>query len=323
MTFFRFFLTMLLFTSCALGETKREHKEGVKEDTRKKVLCTTALIGNIVEAVGKDVVQVTSLITGEHDPHSYRLVKGDDEKFAEADLIFYNGLGLEHGPSLKAILEKSPKAHSLGSFLEKTTPSKLLRVDQVYDPHVWMDIKLWAECVPFIEEKLIELVPDAKEAIIQNARALSQKMHLAHEQIVAGFQAIPDTRRYLVTTHDAFQYFARAYLANEQERENGSWTERVAAPEGLAPESQLSTVDIVHVVNYMIRHDVHVLFAESNVSRDSIRKIMDAARKQGFQVSIAEAPLFADSMGKAGSQASDYLGMMLYDAEAIQNEMQK
>ena len=186
-----------------------------------------------------------------------------------------------------------------------------------------MDIELWSECVPFIADLLIKEIPTAREEIEKNRDILLAKMRAAHQKIVDDFQAIPQQKRYLVTTHDAFQYFARAYLADKGERESGAWVTRVAAPEGLAPESQLSTVDIVNVVNYMMRFDVHVLFAESNVSRDSIKKIMDAAGKQDFSVSIVPKPLYADSMGPKNSEAKDYLGMMQYDAQVIQSEIAK
>src|SRR4029077_13572521 len=112
-----------------------------------------------------------------------------------------------------------------------------------------------------------------------------------------------------------------AYLASDAERENGTWGLRVAAPEGLAPESQLSTVDIVNVMNYMRQHKVHVIFAESNVSRDSIKKIVDAASKDGFSIFIVEKPLYADAMGPKGSGAENYLGMMQYDAATIQSAL--
>ena len=322
MIFLRFALLFLLFSSCTQAANRKEDQESQNE-ARKKVLCTTAMIGNIVEEVGGSHVAVTTLITGEHDPHSYRLVKGDDEKFQEADLIFYNGLGLEHGPSLKAILEKTSMAYAMGSFLEHQMPSKLIVLGNVYDPHIWMDIELWSQCVPFIADILIKELPAAREDIEKNRDALLAKMQAIHQKIVHDFQAIPREKRYLVTTHDAFQYFARAYLADPKERENGTWVERVAAPEGLAPESQLSTVDIVNVVDYMMRFNVRVLFAESNVSRDSIKKIMDAASKRGFDVSIVAKPLYADSMGPKNSEAAEYLGMMQYDAQVIQSEIAK
>src|ERR1700722_13190650 len=84
-----------------------------------KVLATIAMIGNLVEQIGGDYVDTFTLIGGELDPHSYQLVKGDDEKLAFANIIFFNGLGLEHGPSLQRYLYHEPKAIAIGDHIKE------------------------------------------------------------------------------------------------------------------------------------------------------------------------------------------------------------
>ena len=130
-------------------------------------------------------------------------------------------------------------------------------------------------------------------------------------------QKLPDSRRYLVTSHDAFNYFTKAYLANDGEREQNNWVERFAAPEGLAPESQISSKDIQDILDYLNKYQIQTIFFESNVSKSSIRKIVDSGQQKGINVKIAEKPLFADAMGGEGSGCETYLQMMEHNASSI------
>lgn len=325
MNFFRslgLFTAVLLLvaascTSSQSGQKVSKLNQWMSDNGKLKVLCTTAMIADIVKDVGQDEIDCLTLIQGESDPHSYQLVKGDDEKFTRADIIFYNGLGLEHGPSLAERLRGNWKAHSIGDFLLQERSKDILWIDTSPDPHVWMDVSLWQATVPFIQEKLSAAIPD-KAAFFQNRGVeLTQKLQKLHEQISLNLLQLPETRRYLVSSHEAFNYFVRAYLAQNDERSNNSWKVRSMAPEGLAPDSQLSTADIGRLVDHIIKYKVSALFSESNVSRDALKKLADVCVKRGHEVHIVKDPLFADAMGPEGSQAASYAGMISYDAEVI------
>ena len=279
------------------------------------------MVSDLVKEIAADHAVVTTLIRGQHDPHSYQLVKGDDEKFTRADCIFYCGLGLEHGPSLAAQLHNNPKAHSLGGFLAKKNPAALISVDGVTDPHIWMDVQLWSQTIPFIVDTLSTLDPSHADQFRENGKVLTNKLHALHTTMKETFQHCPKEKRYLVTTHDAFHYFGRSYLAEADELQNGQWQLRVQAPEGLAPESQLSTADIHRLVEHLITKKISVVFPESNVSYDSIKKLVDACQMRGFQVHIAQKPLFADAMGPQGSDADSYEKMMLHNTKTIHHEL--
>lgn len=281
-----------------------------------KVLSTTAMIDDLVRQVGGERVDTLVLIRGELDPHSYQLVKGDDEKLAVADIIFYNGLGLEHGPSLQSFLTKNSKAIPLGNKLMDQDPAAILEYRGQLDPHIWMDVGQWTKTVPFIVEALSAKDPSHADLFRQNGQKLIESMKQADNEIRQELQSIPASKRYLVTSHDAFNYFTRAYLAADGESEQ-NWHERFAAPEGLAPESQISTTDIQMIIDHLGRYHIHVLFPESNVNRDSIRKIVLAAKERGMEVKIADVFLYADAMGKPGSDGDTYLKMIRHNAHAI------
>jgi len=124
---------------------------------------------------------------------------------------------------------------------------------------------------------------------------------------------VPSEKRYLVTSHDAFRYFTRAYLADPGEL---NWDERFAAPEGLAPDGQLSPIDIQNIIDFLRTHHISVLFPESNVSRDSVSKIVSAGNESGLHLRLCRQSLCGDSLC-----GLSYLEMMRQNAEVISKHL--
>lgn len=312
-------VSCLIFFGCSNSDLKSHaeaQKKWMQPNGKIKILSTTAMIDDLAKNIGGDQVETFVLIKGDLDPHSYQLVKGDDEKLAFADLIFYNGLGLEHGPSLQNYLANNKKAVALGNKLVSQQPDLALYYKGQLDPHIWMDISLWVQVVPYIEEALISKFPLQAEFFRANAKKLTKELLRIHQDVLATLQTIPSAKRYLVTSHDAFNYFSRAYLADHGEARE-QWQERFAAPEGLAPESQISAAEIQDIIDHLGKYHIHVLFPESNINRDSIRKIVKAAQEKQISVKIADIPLYADAMGKPGSDGDTYSKMMLHNAKNI------
>lgn len=304
-----FFICLI---SCS-GEKKTSALDTwMNENGKIKVLSTVQMVGDLVKEIGQERIDQTVLIHGELDPHNYELVKGDAEKLNRADIIFYNGLGLEHGASISHFLLNSKKSTALGEIIRKRSPDQILFLNQVVDPHIWMDVSLWKEAVPSIAEELSKLDPEGRAFYVENAERLQEKLHSLHEYIVQEMKKIDPSKRYLVTSHDAFNYFARRYLAEENE----NWKIRFAAPEGLAPEGQLSPLDIKRIVNYLQDHGVRVIFPESNLSQDSLKKIQDSARKLGFHVHVAKETLFGDACPE-GQGEIGYVLMMRHNTNVL------
>lgn len=297
---------------CSRPET--ESKEWGRSNGKLKVLTTISMINDLVEQIGGDRIDTISLIRGELDPHSYELVKGDDEKFSRADLIFYNGLGLEHGLSLRQNLENNPKAIAVAEPILQDDPTLILKTDGQYDPHVWMDIALWMRTVEPITEALIQKDPEHAQEYRARAAVILEKMQEADAHVFKTLQTIPSHKRYLVTSHDAFHYFARHYLAEQGEQQ---WQNRCQAPEGLAPEAHMSVSDVIAIVNHIEQYGVTVLFPESNVSQDALRKIADAGQRKGFMIRMSQEILYGDAMGASDS----YLDMIIHNAEVIAREL--
>lgn len=308
------FLIALIFFGC----DKCKRLDSYSEDNGKlKVLTTIAMIGDIVKNIGQEHVDCAVLIRGDLDPHTYELVKGDDEKFARADLIFYNGLGLEHGLTLREQLQGEPKAIGVGNWILSKEPALILSVGENYDPHIWMDISLWARTIDPIVEALCQKDPLHAPLFQKRALNLKQQMHDFDQKTYTKLQGIPPSKRYLVTSHNAFHYFTRRYLATEEECQNATWKMRSQAPEGVAPDAALSVHDIAAVVDYVDKLDIKVIFAESNINQDALDKIVDVSKQKGHLLRLAEGTLLADAMGSADS----YLNMIAHNVDVICKEL--
>lgn len=320
-----FLCTIILLCSCKSDNPKEiaqsETYIWMNRKGNLKVLSTTGMIHDLVKQIGDIHVDSLVLIKGELDPHSYQLVKGDNEKLLAADLIFYNGLGLEHGPSLQNYLQTNSKAIPLGNLIGKQAPSLILYVNGQPDPHIWMDISLWAKAIPHIVEALVKEDPRHTYEYRGNGERLTQKLMNLHHDIKQRMHNIPNHKRYLVTSHDAFNYFTRQYLAAEDETLPEQWNKRFQAPEGLAPDSQLSTADIQFILDHVKKYDIHVLFPESNVSRDSIRKILSAGKEYGLNLSLSNEPLYGDAMGGEETDGNTYIKMMQHNARVIEDKL--
>lgn len=321
---FLLFICLSILESCSSERQKKRQarlKEWMQDNGKVKILSTTAFVDDLVRQIGKEHVDGEVLIQGELDPHSYQLIKGDDEKLAYAQIIFYNGLHLEHGPSLHTYLMNSQKAISLGDRLDKQHVEDVIVIHGQKDPHIWMDVALWKKTIPFIVEALSQKDPNHAAEYRKNGNRLELELDLLHLHIMKIMHQVPPKERFLVTSHDAFNYFTRAYLSDIGERETGKWKKRFAAPEGLAPESQLSAIHIQEIISYLKENNVHCLFPESNVSQDSIRKVVQAGKEQGLNIIVSSHQLYGDAIGAPGSDADSYAKMMEHNAKTLSEHM--
>lgn len=305
----KFSLILSFLCGCSAGD-HQPLRAWMADNGKIKVLSTTRQINDLAAEIGGERVDCWVLIDSFLDPHSYEMVKGDGEKIDRADLVFYNGCELEHSANLSAYIHSSEKASAMGEWIRLHNPEKFLYAGQAVDPHIWMDISLWRRASEGILDRLIRFDPDGADEYRSRAHALWARMDKAHEEVRALMQQVPSKRRYFVTSHDSFQYFTRAYLSDENEQ---NWTDRFAAPEGLAPDGQLSPVDIQRILDFLKLRQIRILFAESNVSRDSLEKIACAARETGGDVRICKDPLYSDAM----PDKMRYLDMLRYNAETI------
>ena len=300
--------------SCSSGSDQKEAiKRYFEVNGNLKVLSTTPMIEDFVREIGGGQVDSLSLIQGDLDPHSYELVKGDGEKIENADVIFSSGLGLEHGASLRFRLKNSGTV-ALGDYLFESNPELFIMIDGCVDPHFWMDIALFARVIDPIVQELSAKDKKHGPVFEERGKALKNRLLSFDQACFEKMQSLPESKRFLVTSHDAFRYFTRKYLAETNEKE---WFKRVASPEGLAPDGQMSTFDIQRVCDFLFDQDVRVVFPETNVNRDALNKILSICREKGLSVKISDIPLYGDAMGSRGTGADTYLQMMEHNISTL------
>ncbi len=308
-------LLMVLGVSCYKPKVRNKNVWRVSS-SKIKVMSTTPMIDYLVGAIGKEHILHQPLISGDLDPHSYELVKGDSDKIHHSDIIFYNGLDLEHGASLKTCLKNHKKSISLAKEMAKYSGVEFIIVDGQVDPHMWMDVKLFSFGIEPIVKNLSMLDEKHKKDFEKNGKELLVKMLAIDYIIKKSMNSIPSEKRKLVTTHDAFYYFSRAYLTDSKD-----FLSCVASPEGLAPDGQMSISDIKKIINFSLENNIDVLFSESNLSQDALKKVVLSLKRKKKDAKIASEHLYGDAVGERGSGAEDYLKMMLHNAKVISNNL--
>jgi manganese/zinc/iron transport system substrate-binding protein len=279
-------------------------KTAPKQGGGLKILSTTAIIGSLVKEVVKDFSTSYLLMEGEVDPHSYQMKKGDKEKIISADIIFGNGLSLEHNPSLMYLLNDKG-AVFIGDEILKQSPELIITTNQEIDPHIWMDLNLMKGAVDVIEKEICQKDPKNCSIYKQNALHLKEKMDLLDKKILYLMQTIPEEKRYLVSSHDAFNYFVKRYF-----KQDGS--ERLFSMQGLSPEVEVSLKRMNKVIDFIKDHKVTTIFYESNLPKDCLYKIIQICKNFSIDVKICKEPLYGDTLG-----GMSYLEMVEYNANII------
>ena len=271
-----------------------------------RVVTTCAMVTDIVRQVVGERAEVIGLLGEGSDPHLYTPGRNDVEQLASADVVFYSGLMLEGGMDrvLKHEAGKKKPVFAVTDVLEKTFLRSPPEFEGHPDPHVWMDVKAWSQCVGFVAEKMA--VIDAPGAVLyrKNAAAYQQQLSELDGYIRTTIATVPESQRYLVTAHDAFEYFARAYDI------------QVKSVQGISTQSEAAVSDVNELVDFMVKQKVPAIFVESSVSPKNIEAVKEGCASRGWQVTVG-ASLFSDAMGGPGTYEGTFIGMLDHNATKI------
>ena len=287
-------------------------KQTEKNDNNKlKVVATTTMIKDLVHHLGGDQIEVQGLMGAGVDPHLYKASEGDVSKLLEADIIFYNGLHLEG--KLVDVFEKMESQNirtiAVGESLEK---SELIGSDYFasnYDPHIWFSVENWKTITLFVTSKLIEA--DAKnEAFYKsNSNKYISELNQLQEELLKKIETLPAKKRILVTAHDAFSYFGKAYGF------------QVVGLQGLSTATEAGVQDVQKLANFIIENEVKAIFVESSVPKRTIEALQAAVTSKGHDVNVG-GTLFSDALGNPGTPEGEYTGMFKYNVNTIVNALQ-
>ena len=292
------FATSLL-TACG-GEPAASAGDGLLQITT-----TTSMITDITKVVGGEHVQVTGLMGAGIDPHLYVASEGDMELLQNADVIFYNGLLLE--AQMAEILEQLGERKTVVAVTQALDEGQLLPWAQYadeFDPHVWFDVSLWMKAVEAVRDTLVQV--DAAHATAYQANATAYLEELAKLDAYVKEQAarLPAEQRILITAHDAFHYFGRAYGFD------------VRGLQGISTASEAGTADVQALADFIAEKQIKAIFIESSVPVRNIEALQAAVQARGFQVTIG-GQLFSDAMGDPGSPEGTYVGMVRHNIDTI------
>lgn len=268
-----------------------------------RVVATTTVVADLVEQVGGDLVVVESLMADGVDPHSYRATPRDIDKLVRADLIVANGLHLEGklAELLKRIGHKRPFV-AVGNAVPKT---ELLPIgNNLFDPHIWFDAKLWSYCPSAVADALSKLDGGSAERYHQGAVKYAAELLELDEMVRQKIKKIPDQRRVLITAHDAFRYFGRAYGIE------------VVGVQGTSTESEAGLADMNQLVDLVVTRRIPAVFVETSVSDRNVTALIEGAAARGHTVRLG-GRLYSDALGPVGAGGDTLQRALLSNVDTI------
>lgn len=273
---------------------------GTTEDDKPNVVATSTLIADWTDQIAGDEIDLTDILQPGADPHIYEPTPQDSRAFEEADLILYNGYNLE--PGLIKLMEATGANARKLPVGEVVQPLQLEKEGRsVPDPHVWGSVENSIAMVETIRDALIELSPEDEATFRANADRYTAELTQLHTWIQQQTATIPTNQRQLVTTHDAFQYYANAYGLNV-----------VGTLIGISTEEQPSAQTVQKLVNTIQGLGVPAIFAETTINPRLITTVAEEA-----DIKLASQQLYSDSIGAPGSEGDSYLKMMVANTKAI------
>ena len=256
-----------------------------------RIAATTTMVSDLAESVAGDHAIVTGLMGPGVDPHLYKATASDINTLQSADLILYNGLHLE-GRLADLLVKLGRRGKPVYAVTESLPEAKLLEPEEFqghYDPHVWFDPRLWALCVETVVEALSSIDSPNKSQYAEQGELVKSHYLQFYDWAKQYMSSLSPEQRYLVTSHDAYNYFGRAFDF------------QVIGVQGISTQSEAGLADIVQIVKFIKEKSIKAIFVESSVSPAAIQRI---SRDSGVSIG---GELFSDAMGTRGlmGQARD------------------
>ncbi len=303
-------LVLAAFAGCAPQRQTDNSLTAVKDSLgtaggRSLSVSTTGMIGNLVEMVGGENVHSVTLMGAGVDPHLFKPTRDDVVMVRQAKALFYNGLHLEG--RMGAVFNHLPPSQlklAIGEWVWEHHGRSEGDPLHAEDPHIWMDVSLWAEAPLEIAKTLAALQPENQKELTDRAEMLRKQLLALDEYGQKLIKTIPDNQRVLITSHDAFQYFGKRYNIE------------VRGVQGMSTESEAGLATISELVNMIVDRGIPTIFVESSVSSNTMRALVEGCAARGKQINLG-GPLYADALGPSGTYEGTYIGMMDHNFRVI------
>ena len=297
---FLILLTLLLF-GCTRG----------KESIRSKplIVATTSILADGIRNLVGDKAEVVSLMPPGVDPHLYKASVRDLDLLTQADLVVYHGLYLEG--KMTEIFEKLALRQALIDVSKGIPQEKLIRSGpeaHSVDPHVWFDLSLWSAALQYASGELLRWQPSWSEAIQANTQTYLSQLEALDQRTKVLVSELVQKKQVLVTAHDAFAYFGKAYGLP------------VYSLQGLSTLSEPGLRDLTQLIEVIQTYRVKAIFAEQTISPKALKAVAKGAAEKNHRVVLA-GPLYTDSLDAPTTPAGTYLGMFDTNLQLIYSQL--
>lgn len=292
---------MLLGVLVGCGGGAPEPEPGALE-----VVATTTVVADLVRHVAGENVALVSLMGPGVDPHLYKPSAGDVRRMGSARIVFYNGLHLEGkmGEVLAQMGSRGVETVAVAGCLPESTLIASEAFSGVHDPHVWFDVGLWRQAADCVRDALVEVDPANAEGYRSRADSYVAELSELDAWVRQQIERVRPENRVLVTAHDAFSYFGRAYGIE------------VRGLMGISTAAEAATADVQQLAEFIAERRVPAIFLESSVTPRYIEALRQAVVARGFDVALGGS-LYSDALGDPGGSAGTYVGMVRANVETI------
>ena len=310
-----FILALLLASGCNKAESHSNAHSKAEGGSREfegeypiKVVCTTGQVAEMIARIGGEHIKVDTLMGPGIDPHLFSPRAIHVKQLENADAIFFAGLHLEGRMSdLFVQMARNRPTYAVTEGLQSRGEKRLREPPEfegMYDPHVWHDVALWSDCVGDMAKALSEFDPKNAESYAKNAAAYVSELAELDAFCKAEVAKIPEETRVLVTAHDAFGYFGKAYGLE------------VFGLKGISTEEEKDLEHQEKIQKMLIERKIPAVFVESAVAPRTVEALVEPCVDVGHDLKIG-GELFADALGEADSDSSTYSGMIRHNVRTI------
>lgn len=277
-----------------------------KDDGKLRIVTTTTMLYDMTAFLAGEHASVTALMGPGVDPHLYQASAGDVRKMQDAQIVVYNGVHLE-GKMGDVFAQLDQQGHRI-ICAEDGIRREMLLADEnhpeIHDPHVWFDVPLWMDAAKYTAQKLGEYDPEHRQDYERNLNVYLDQLQELDTYIRKRVQELPETSRVLVTAHDAFRYFGKAYGF------------QVKGLQGISTDAEAGTADVSALAEFIAERKIKAIFVESSVPPKNIQALQAAVQARGFDVSIG-GELYSDSLGDEASGCSTYVSTCKANIDTI------
>jgi ABC-type Zn uptake system ZnuABC Zn-binding protein ZnuA len=261
------------------------------------VVSSASIFDDMAKNIGGDLIEAVSIVPIGGDPHIYEATPADAKLVARADIILINGLTFEGW--INEIIENSGTNATTTLITKGIKPIESKEHKNATDPHAWMDAENGLIYIKNIKDALVSADSVHAESYEKNYTIYANKIKSLHQYIQGKINSIPEEKRILITSHDAFSYFGKKYGME------------VISMMGVSTEADAQTSDMERVVEAIQNNKVPAIFVESTINPKLLQQV---SKDQKVKIG---GSLYADSIGEEGTDGHSYYGMLKHNADVI------